>query len=178
MTTEEEICKRFPCLTPQLPKEIQFITTQELEDQYPALSAKERENKAAKAYGAVFLMQIGGALKSGKRHDGRAPDYDDWSLNGDILVYNPILQTAFELSSMGIRVDEETLLRQLSIAGCEERASLPFTRPCWRENCRLPSAAGLGSRAFACCSCRRPISEKSTSLSGTKRPLAGVQNIT
>jgi aspartate--ammonia ligase len=142
--TEQETIKMFPCLKPQLPKEIQFITTQELEDQYPLLSAKERENKAAETYGAVFLMQIGGALKSGKKHDGRAPDYDDWSLNGDILVYNPILKMAFELSSMGIRVDEETLTRQLAIAGCEDRASLPFHKALLNGELPLTIGGGIG----------------------------------
>ncbi|MGM9625008.1 MAG: aspartate--ammonia ligase [Eubacteriales bacterium] len=111
-----------------LPEEITFITAQELEDLYPDCTPKEREYRIAREKGAVFLMQIGGALKSGEIHDGRAPDYDDWSLNGDIIVYYPILDIALELSSMGIRVDEEALMRQLEIRGCPERAALPFQK--------------------------------------------------
>ncbi len=111
-----------------LPKEISFITTQELEDLYPDSTPKEREYKIAKLKGAVFIMQIGGMLKSGQKHDGRAPDYDDWTLNGDIIVYYPVLDIALELSSMGIRVDEDALTRQLNAAGCPERANLPFQK--------------------------------------------------
>ena len=111
-----------------LPKEIFFLTTQELEDLYPELTPHEREYKITKEKGAVCLMQIGDVLASGERHDGRAPDYDDWSLNADILVYYPVLDIALELSSMGIRVDETALLRQLEKAGCPERAELPFQK--------------------------------------------------
>jgi len=124
--TEEYIAGCYPYIEKTLPKEITFITTQELEDRYPDYTPKQREYAVCKEYGAVFLMQIGGQLKSGIIHDGRAPDYDDWSLNGDILVYYPVLDIAFELSSMGIRVDEKALLSQLEIRGCSERASLPF----------------------------------------------------
>ena len=109
-----------------LPDKITFITTQELEDMYPDLTPKERENRIAREKKAVFIMKIGGALKSGEIHDGRAPDYDDWELNGDIVVYYPVLDIAFELSSMGIRVDEEALTRQLEIRGCPESKALPF----------------------------------------------------
>ncbi len=111
-----------------LPEEIYFITSQELEDLYPDLTPKEREYKIAKAKGAVFVMQIGGVLRSGIIHDGRAPDYDDWTLNGDIIVYYPVLDIAMELSSMGIRVDEAALLHQLEVRGCPERAELPFQK--------------------------------------------------
>jgi aspartate--ammonia ligase len=107
----------YPFIERMLPEEISFITTQELEDLYPGLSPKEREDAVCKERKAVFLMQIGGELKSGERHDGRAPDYDDWTLNGDILFWYPVLDRAFELSSMGIRVDEEALEKQLKIAG-------------------------------------------------------------
>jgi len=126
--TEGYVCAHYPHIKPELPDEIAFVTTQELEDRYPELTPKEREYRAARKYGAVFLMQVGGELKSGKIHDGRAPDYDDWSLNGDILLYDPLLDMSLEVSSMGIRVDPETLRRQLKIRGCEERAELPFQK--------------------------------------------------
>ena len=107
--------KLYPQIEKFLPEEIFFITTQELEDLYPSLTPKEREDAICKERLAVFIMQIGGALKSGEKHDGRAPDYDDWSLNGDIVFWNPLLERAFELSSMGIRVDEIALREQLTI---------------------------------------------------------------
>ena len=125
-----------------LPDKITFITTQELEDMYPDLSPKERENRIAREKKAVFIMKIGGALKSGDIHDGRAPDYDDWELNGDIVVYYPVLDIAFELSSMGIRVDEESLMRQLEIRGCPERKELPFHKALL--NGELPYSIGGG----------------------------------
>ncbi len=124
--TEIYITKEYEFIDRLLPDDICFITSQELEDLYPDLSPKEREYRITKDKGAVFLMQIGDKLKSGKPHDGRAPDYDDWELNGDILVYYPVLDIALELSSMGIRVDEEALMRQLTNANCVERKSLPF----------------------------------------------------
>ena len=124
--TENYIIHEYKFIGKLLPSEITFISSQELEDKYPDLTAKEREYAAAKEYGAIFIMQIGGALKSGKPHDGRAPDYDDWSLNGDIIVYYPVLDIALELSSMGIRVDEEAMLRQLEIAGANAKKELPF----------------------------------------------------
>ena len=124
--TEYYMCGKYHFMKPILPNEIYFVTAQELEDRWPDKTPKERENLITKEKGAVFLMKIGGALKSGEPHDGRAPDYDDWELNGDILVYYPILDIAFEISSMGIRVDKESLTRQLKLAGCEERAELPF----------------------------------------------------
>jgi aspartate--ammonia ligase len=125
-STETYISKEYDFITPILPDDIFFITTEELLKTYPNLSAKERELAIAKEHGAVFIMQIGANLSSGAPHDGRAPDYDDWSLNGDIIVYYPVLDIALELSSMGIRVDEEALMRQLGERGCTERCSLPF----------------------------------------------------
>ncbi len=126
--TEKYMAERYDFIEEILPEDICFLTTQELEDAYPQLTPKEREHQAAKEKKAVFLMQIGDKLASGKPHDGRAPDYDDWSLNGDILVYYPVLDIALELSSMGIRVDKEALERQLKLSGCEERAKLPFQK--------------------------------------------------
>ena len=140
--TERYIANEYDFANVYLPEEITFVTTQELEDMYPELSLKEREYAIAKEKGAVFIMQIGGVLKSGKIHDGRAPDYDDWSLNGDIIVYYPVLDIALELSSMGIRVDEEALLRQLKIRGCEERKDLPFQKALL--NGELPYTIGGG----------------------------------
>ena len=122
------VCAHYPHIKPELPDEIAFVTTQELEDRFPDLPPKEREYRAVREHGAVFLMGIGGALRSGQIHDGRAPDYDDWSLNGDILLYDPLLDISLEVSSMGIRVDPDTLRRQLKIRGVEERAELPFQK--------------------------------------------------
>ena len=124
--TEYYISREYNFLGTQLPEKITFITSAELEEKYPDKSRKEREYLAVKEYGAIFLMQIGGKLKDGAPHDGRAPDYDDWTLNGDIIVYYPVLDIALELSSMGIRVDEEAMEKQLKESGCEDRKSLPF----------------------------------------------------
>lgn len=140
--TEEFICKSYPKIEKILPDEISFITTQELEDMYPELSPKERENMIARENKAVFIMQIGGDLKSGIKHDGRAPDYDDWKLNGDIVFWYPVLNMAFELSSMGIRVDEDSLMNQLLIAGCEDRKHLKFHNDLLEG--RLPYTVGGG----------------------------------
>ena len=120
--------EHFPALTNRLPDDIYFITTQELEDRYPDLTPKEREDAIVREHHAVFLMKIGGLLKSGQKHDGRSPDYDDWELNGDILLYYPVLDRAFEISSMGIRVDKESLLRQLKAEHGENRLNLDFYR--------------------------------------------------
>ncbi len=140
--TEKYIANKYDYVECFLPEEITFITSQELEDLYPDKTAKEREGLIAKEKGAVFIMQIGGALVSGEKHDGRAPDYDDWQLNGDIIVYYPVLDIPLELSSMGIRVDEEALQRQLEIAGCPERAELPFQK--MLLNGELPYTIGGG----------------------------------
>ncbi len=140
--TERHIAEEYEFSHRLLPEHITFITAQEAEDRYPDMTAKEREYALAKEYGAIFLMKIGGKLKSGKPHDGRAPDYDDWNLNGDIIVYYPVLDIALELSSMGIRVDEEALLRQLKERGMEERANLPFQKQLLEG--RLPYTIGGG----------------------------------
>ncbi len=140
--TQKSVCAKFPVLQNNLPEDIFFITTQELEDMYPELNQKERENAIAKEKKAVFLMQIGGKLKSGEKHDGRAPDYDDWTLNGDIILYYPVLDIAFEVSSMGIRVDEDALVAQLKEAGCEDRLERDFHKKLL--NCELPYTIGGG----------------------------------
>ena len=127
-----------------LPKDIFFITTQELEDMFPDNTPKEREYHIAKAKGAVCIMQIGDLLESGERHDGRAPDYDDWALNADIIVYYPVLDIALELSSMGIRVDEKSLAEQLKKAGCEERAELPFQKAVLNKELPYTIGGGIG----------------------------------
>ena len=142
--TENYITDDYEFLGKLLPEKIVFIKSQELEDEYPDLTPKEREYAAAKKHGAVFIMQIGGALRSCNKHDGRAPDYDDWSLHGDILVYYPVLDIALELSSMGIRVDAEALKRQLSIANCEDRASLPFHKALLENELPLTMGGGIG----------------------------------
>ena len=126
--TEHFMARRYNYIGEILPDDITFITSQEPEDLYPECTPKEREYRYAKQKKAIFIKQIGKTLASGERHDGRAPDYDDWELNGDIIVYYPVLDTALELSSMGIRVDEAALKRQLALAGCEERAELDFQK--------------------------------------------------
>lgn len=142
--TELVLAEQFPKLKPYLPDTIHFVSSQELEDKYPSLTPKQREDAAAKEYGAVFISQIGGALKSGIPHDGRAPDYDDWSLNGDILIWYPVLNRSFEVSSMGIRVDAETLKSQLETAGCAKRASLPFHSMLLKNELPLTMGGGIG----------------------------------
>ncbi len=142
--TERYIAEEYDFVGKFLPDDISFVTTQELEDMYPDLTPKERENEIARQKGAVFIMQIGGKLRSGDIHDGRAPDYDDWSLNGDIVVYYPLLDMAFELSSMGIRVDAEALMRQLEERGCPERASLPFQKALLNNELPLTMGGGIG----------------------------------
>lgn len=142
--TETYITTEYPSIERILPEKIEFITTQELEDLYPDKSSKERENLIAKEKGAVFITGIGGALKSGEKHDGRSPDYDDWNLNGDILFYDPLFDSAIELSSMGIRVDEETLKKQLEIAGCEERLNLKFHKMLLEGKLPYTIGGGIG----------------------------------
>ena len=129
-------------LQTEIPNEIFFITTQELEDMYPDKTPKEREDLITREHGAVFIMKIGGRLASGKKHDGRSPDYDDWELNGDIILWNEVLERAFELSSMGIRVDAEAMRRQLIIEGCEERMEMDFHKAILED--RLPYTIGGG----------------------------------
>lgn len=140
--TEGFISRRYNYIEPLLPDEIFFITSQELEDMFPEATAKEREYLIAKAKGAVFISQIGKVLASGEKHDGRAPDYDDWELNGDIIVYYPVLDIALELSSMGVRVDESSLRKQLKASGCEDRSELAFQKALL--NCELPYTIGGG----------------------------------
>lgn len=126
--TEKYMAIRYDYIEEILPKDIFFITSEELSEMYPGYSPKEREDKIARLKGAVFIMGIGDELSNGEPHDGRAPDYDDWTLNGDIVVWYPTLNRSLELSSMGIRVDKDALLRQLKLANCEERAELPFQK--------------------------------------------------
>ena len=142
--TEDYLCNKYPEIERILPTEIKFVTTQELLDRWPDKTPKERESLIAKEYGAVFLMKIGGALGSGEKHDGRAPDYDDWELNGDIIVYFPVLESSIELSSMGIRVDENSLMKQLKIADCMERAELPFQKAILNKELPYTIGGGIG----------------------------------
>ena len=132
------------CDTPLLHRRVTFVTAQELEDLYPDLTPKQRENAFTKKHGTVFIQGIGGKLRSGKPHDGRAPDYDDWDMNGDILFYNPILDSALEISSMGIRVSPESLDRQLTLAGCDDRRKLPFHKMLLEGQLPLTMGGGIG----------------------------------
>ena len=140
--TSTALRNAFPSLTFKPDRDVYFITSQELEDRYPDLTPNERETAIVRKHHTVFLMQIGKTLRSGTKHDGRAPDYDDWELNGDILMWNPILDSRFELSSMGIRVDAAALDRQLTLAGCDERRKLPFHQ--MLLNGELPQSIGGG----------------------------------
>ncbi len=141
--TMQAIYPQLQCLG-KLERRVSFITTQELEDLYPALTPKERENAYLKEHKMAFLIGIGGALRSGKPHDGRAPDYDDWSLNGDIMVYNELLDCAFELSSMGIRVDPAAMDRQLRLANCDDRRALPYHKALLNGELPLTIGGGIG----------------------------------
>ena len=142
--TAEALNVAFPSLRGKLEREVYFITTQELEDMYPDLTPSERETAICREHHTVFLIQIGKTLKSGIKHDGRAPDYDDWELNGDILMWNPVLGRSFEISSMGIRVDEESLDRQLTLAGCNQRRELPFHKMLLNGELPLTMGGGIG----------------------------------
>ncbi len=142
--TENYISTIYPFITPILPEEITFITSQELEDRYPELTPKQREREISLEKRAVFIMQIGGLLASGERHDGRAPDYDDWKLNGDILVYYPVLDIGLELSSMGIRVDEDSLMVQLKASKEEARKELPFQKAILDRELPYTVGGGIG----------------------------------
>lgn len=150
---EDGIYGRFPHITPWLPEEVTFIHSQELLDMFPDMSAKERENEIAKRHGAVFIIGIGADLSNGEPHDGRAPDYDDWislnsdgfhGLNGDLIFWNPILESAFELSSMGIRVSPESLLEQLKFRGCPERAQFDFHKSLLAGELPYSIGGGIG----------------------------------
>lgn len=142
--SENEVNLVYENLMPCIHEDIYFITTQDLEDKYPDLSAKEREYEICKLYKSVCITQIGDVLRSGYKHDGRAPDYDDWSLNGDILIYYPILDCAIEISSMGIRVDQKALKEQLKKAKCEERCTLPFHKALLKNELPLTIGGGIG----------------------------------
>ena len=144
--TQSPLRSVFPQLTalPPLDADVSFVTTQELEDLWPDLSSKEREDAWVRTHPTTFLMGIGGPLKSGKPHDGRAPDYDDWTLNGDILLWNPVLERAFEISSMGIRVDPAAMDRQLKYAGCDSRRTLSFHKMLLEGKLPLTIGGGIG----------------------------------
>ena len=142
--TADELEWEFTQTRSTLEREVTFITSQELEDLYPDLTPSERENVITREHHTVFLMQIGKTLRSGKPHDGRAPDYDDWELNGDILFYNPLLDRAFEISSMGIRVSPESLGRQLALSGCTQRRSLPYHRSLLAGELPYSIGGGIG----------------------------------
>lgn len=151
--TEYLTCERYPQIKPFLPEKIHFIHSEELLQRYPGMSAKEREDAICREYGAVFVIGIGGKLSDGKKHDGRAPDYDDWStvaedgregLNGDILIWYPVLERSFELSSMGIRVDRDSLLRQLEIEGQQDRQQLYFHKQLLSGHLPLSIGGGIG----------------------------------
>ena len=143
-STLDELKWQFPSLNTTLCREVSFVTSQQLEDMYPDLTGKERENAYLRQHPTTFIMQIGGALKSGRPHDGRAPDYDDWSLNGDLLFWHETLQQAVEISSMGIRVDPQALDQQLTLAGCDDRRSLPFHQMLLAGQLPLTIGGGIG----------------------------------
>ncbi|MDD3468944.1 MAG: aspartate--ammonia ligase [Thermoguttaceae bacterium] len=152
-TIEQDVYEQYPHILPTLPDEITFLRTEDLQKEFPSLTPKQREDQVVKKHGAVFLMGIGGKLPDGKKHDGRAPDYDDWTtetapgyhgLNGDIIVWNSVLQQAFELSSMGIRVDKTALLRQLDLEGCPERKTLKFHKALLEDRIPLSIGGGIG----------------------------------
>lgn len=142
--TEKELDIVFENLEPFIHEDVYFITSQELEDRFPDLTPKQREYEITKQYKTVFIMQIGDVLKSGKKHDDRAPDYDDWALNGDILLYYPILDCPIEISSMGIRVNKQSLQEQLKKADCEERLQLPFHQMLMNDELPLTIGGGIG----------------------------------
>jgi len=151
--TEKQVYCHYPHITPVLPEKITFIHSEALLQEYPALTAKEREREAAKKYGAIFIIGIGGKLSNGEKHDGRAPDYDDWTtesekghkgLNGDIILWNKVLDSALEISSMGIRVDNSALLKQLDLEGCSERKELTFHKAMLEDKIPLSIGGGIG----------------------------------
>lgn len=144
IATEKVVYEKYPNIKPSIKAEPFFITTQELEYMYPNLSPKERENKITKEHKTVFLMQIGKPLSNGKPHDGRSPDYDDWELNGDLLLWYDLFDSAIEISSMGIRVDSFSLERQLILAGCEDRKELPFHKALLNDELPLTMGGGIG----------------------------------
>lgn len=142
--TKERVKERFPALTGSIHRDVFFITSQELEDRYPSLTPKEREKEVVREHKTVFVMQIGGALKSGQLHDGRAPDYDDWTLNGDLLFWNSVLEQPVEVSSMGIRVDAAALKKQLAIRGNEDRLGYAYHKGIVEGTLPLTVGGGIG----------------------------------
>lgn len=142
--TENHLIRQYPQFTRKLPDRCFFITSQELEDRYPEMTPRERENAICREKQAVFIMQIGEKLRSGQSHDGRAPDYDDWSLNGDLIFWYPLLERAFEVSSMGIRVDARAMREQLTKAGCQDRAQLAFHSRILQDQLPLTIGGGIG----------------------------------
>ena len=142
--TENKLYVEFPQIEPELPEDIFFITSQELLDLYPALNAKQREDAITEKYKAVFIIGIGGALSDGSKHDGRAADYDDWDLNGDLLLWNNVLERAFEVSSMGIRVDEKSLVKQLKAKGEEYKLPLMYHKKLLAGELPLTIGGGIG----------------------------------
>lgn len=167
-TTEDVILEKNPRLTRKLPDKVTFISSQGLEDAYPELSPSERENVVAKEYGAVFIIGIGKKLDSGERHDLRAPDYDDWDLNGDLIVYNPVSDSSLELSSMGIRVDKNSLIKQLKECDCTDRLELPFHKKIISEELPFSIGGGIGqSRVCMFMLEKEHIAEVHSSVWGT-----------
>ena len=168
----------FPQLSvlPEVPEEVTFVSSQELEDLYPGLTPKERENAFVKEHPVTFLMGIGGKLKSGQPHDGRAPDYDDWNLNGDLLCWDSVNGQAIELSSMGIRVSPQVLDKQLTLAGCDARRELPFHKMLLNGQLPLTMGGGIGQSRLSmlllcpCCSWARPTLEKCRCPCGMRTP--------
>ncbi|SHO43958.1 aspartate--ammonia ligase [Anaerocolumna xylanovorans] len=144
LETEQFVGSRFALFEAKLPKEVTFITSQELADMYPELSAKDREAALVREKGAIFIMQIGDKLMNGERHDGRAPDYDDWNLNGDLILYHKLLDIAFEVSSMGIRVDAEAMDRQLEEANANDRRELPYHQDVLKDQLPFTIGGGIG----------------------------------
>lgn len=142
--TEEQINKLYPQIDKILPPRISFITSQELLDKYPTMTPQQREDAITKELGAVFIMQIGSKLSNGQKHDARSPDYDDWTLNGDIIFYDKVSNRAIELSSMGIRVDEKSLLKQLEISGCNDRKELQYHKALLQGNLPYTIGGGIG----------------------------------
>lgn len=142
--TLDDLKAMYPEITLELSRDVEFVTSQELYDMYPDKTPKERENLFLAENHTAFIMQIGGKLSSGERHDGRAPDYDDWTLNGDIMFWNELLGCAFEISSMGIRVDADAMKKQLKEAGCEDRAVLPFHKALLADELPLTMGGGIG----------------------------------
>ena len=153
LRSEFMVYENYPVIKPLLPEEIHFVHSEELVKRFPRLSTKEREHEIVREYGAVFIIGIGGELSNGEKHDGRAPDYDDWTtensdgykgLNGDIVIWNPVLQQPFEISSMGIRVNKEALLRQLAISGLSERKELLFHKKLLKDELPMSVGGGIG----------------------------------